>query len=503
MKVNFLPGEYWYGTCVKYGMAMPLHEKSEIELDFTRNWTPNQAMPLLLSTRGRSVWRDTGFAVTVRHGVMTVPDDAVLEAGFGNLKGAYLHAVEKYFPFCKEPPAEELFRRVIYNTWIELLFSQNQKDIMDYANKIVESGMPQGVLMIDDGWAESYGDWRFHSGKFPEAEKMLDELHRKGFQVMLWVCPFVSSDTEAYRDARDRNILIKTRDGETYITKWWNGYSAVLDLSNEDAAEWLELQLARLMKAGVDGFKFDGGDSICYTEDMVTIGNTSPDEQSRLWAEFGSRYSFNEYRATVKAGGMGLLQRLCDKEHSWGKEGAASLIPDMLLQGITGHPYGCPDMIGGGEYLNFKEASAGGLDEELFVRHCEIACLMPAIQFSAAPFRILNHENFEAVMESLRLRETFLPVIWEEVCRAAETGEPVIRYMVYEFPEEQAALVTDQFMLGSRFLIAPVYRKGQKGRKVYLPEGEWKLKERVLHGEKKQIWVESSYGQPLVFERLK
>ena len=49
-----------------------------------------------------------------------------------------------------------------------------------------------------------------------------------------------------------------------------------------------------------------------------------------------------------------IMQRLWDKAHSWGEEGVLSLTSDVLLQGITGHPYYRPDMIGGGEYLNFQ-----------------------------------------------------------------------------------------------------------------------------------------------------
>lgn len=98
---------------------------------------------------------------------------------------------------------------------------------------------------------------------------------------------------------------------------------------------------------GVDGFKFDAGDSMYYRDDNVTFGRVTPDEQSRLWAEFGEQYPYNEYRASFRAGGYALLQRLCDKDHSWGENGIASLIPDTLLQGITGHAYGCPDMIAG------------------------------------------------------------------------------------------------------------------------------------------------------------
>jgi len=38
------------------------------------------------------------------------------------------------------------------------------------------------------------------------------------------------------------------------------------------------------------------------------------------------------------------------------------LIPDMLVLGLIGHPYGCPDLIGGGEISSFIDKSI--LDEE-------------------------------------------------------------------------------------------------------------------------------------------
>ena len=356
--------------------------------------------------------------------------------------------------------------------------------------------------MIDDGWAECYGDWRFHSGKFPHPEQMIEKLHGMGYQVMVWVCPYVSPDSLKYREARDQGILIRTPEGEPYIAKWWNGYSAVLDFSNPKAVQWLKCQLDALTDMGVDGFKFDAGDSMYYRDDNVTFGRVTPDEQSRLWAEFGEQYPYNEYRASFRAGGYALLQRLCDKDHSWGENGIASLIPDTLLQGITGHAYGCPDMIGGGEYLNFQNMEKAGLDEELFVRHCEIACLMPAMQFSAAPFRILSRKNFACILKSIEVRKKFLPYIMEELRKTSVTGEPLIRYLAYEFPEEHVENVTDQFMLGGKYLVSPVYEKGKTGRSLYLPKGKWYDRGRVWTSQGETIYCESERGIPIAFERI-
>lgn len=493
--------EYWYGGCVKYGMSMPYSAEENRILDLTSNPTPNQDMPLWLSTKGRSLWSEKGFKVKFGGGKIAVPDDVILEDHGKNLKDAYLGAMRKHFPFQHTMPAKELFEKVIYNTWIELTFYQSQDAVMNYAENILQSGLPAGVLMIDDGWSEYYGEWSFHSGKFPDPKRMIDVLHGMGFKVMVWVCPYIAADTVRFREARDLDILIKDHKGKPFIAEWWNGFSAVLDFSNPKTEQWMSRQLDALCDLGIDGFKFDAGDSIYYRDDNQTYGYVSPDEQSRLWARFGEKYPYNEYRVTFKAGGYALLQRLCDKEHAWGDNGIASLVPDILLQGITGHPYGCPDMIGGGEYLNFQEMSDGKLDEELFVRHCEIACLMPAIQFSAAPYRVLNNKNFSAIKNSIEVRKQFLPYITELLESTLKTGEPIVRYMSYEFPEEPVEQILDQFMLGSQYLVAPVIEKGKTGRYVYLPRGIWKKDGIEIESVGEKGYFDSDFGIPLIFER--
>ena len=51
-----------------------------------------------------------------------------------------------------------------------------------------------------------------------------------------------------------------------------------------------------------------------------------------------------------------------------------------------------------------------------------------------------------------------------------------MRFMEYEFPHQGLEKVTDQFMLGSKFLVAPVLEQGKTARDVYIPEGKWKGK---------------------------
>ncbi|URN95388.1 MAG: glycoside hydrolase family 31 protein [Candidatus Pristimantibacillus lignocellulolyticus] len=480
MIIQMLDEEYWYGGCVSQGNRMPVGVEDKIQFVFDQNPTPNQTMPLFISSKGRYLWRETGFTIDFNEGIISCPDDLLLASGYESLRGAYQAAMKAHFPFKDIKLSEKLFVEPIFNSWIELTFNQNEKDLLQYAKNIVANGFKPGVLMIDDGWSEYYGNWSFHSGKFPNEKAFIQELKGMGFEVMLWVCPFITPDTVAYRETKKLDLLVKTPNGTPYICEWWNGHSAVLDFSNPEAVEWFDRQMQQLQNLGIDGFKFDAGDSCYYREDNVTHGNVTPDIHSSLWASYGTKYELNEYRVTFKSGGFSLFQRLCDKEHSWGEKGIKALIPDSLLQGITGHPFSCPDMVGGGEYLNFAELEENGLDQELFSRHSEIACLMPSIQFSAAPWRVLSAQYLEKIHDQLRLRTHYLPQLKLALNEAVKQGEPVIRYMEYQFPGEGLETVTDQFMLGNTLLVAPLYEKGSINRVVAVPKGIWKFGQEII-----------------------
>lgn len=489
MRFQLLPSEYWYGGCATWGIKMPLNSQSREKLSFTPNLTPNQGMPLLLSNKGRVLWLGKTSEICFQEGTVECEEGAELWQSGNTLRSAYLGAMERYFPFSGKAPAARLFEAPIFNTWIELTFHQSQKAILEYAHRIVENGFAPGVLMIDDGWSESYGDWRFHSGRFPDAPGMLRELHELGFQVMLWVCPYVTPDTMAYREAKNTRALLEKKNGVTRLAEWWNGFSAMVDLSREEGHRWLDQQLQKLLELGVDGFKFDGGDPVYYVESDEEKDGAFANELCRLWSEFGKKYPYNEYRTSWKAAGLPLMQRLCDKQHSWGEHGLAALVPDALAQGITGYPFCCADMVGGGEYLNFWE-NADRLDGELFVRHSAVSCLMPAIQFSAAPWRVLSKEENQRIHSQLALRHRYWKELWQAMEHCQKTGEPVVRYMEYEFPNKGLETVRDQFMVGSRLLAAPLLEKGVWSRKVYVPAGVWQYGETTIQSQGE--WMEFS-----------
>lgn len=113
------------------------------------------------------------------------------------------------------------------------------------------------------------------------------------------------------------------------------------------------------------------------------------------------------------------------------------------------------------------------LDPELFVRYAQCSALFPMMQFSAAPWRLLDEEHLGYCVEAAKLHARF----GEEILQLAEAsshfGEPMLRHMAYQYPDDGFETATDQFMLGSSVLVAPVVTKGARSRRVAFPAGTW------------------------------
>lgn len=479
-RVMIEPGEKWFGAVVTESDVMPFTDG--YSFDLRGNTGGNQAAPLLLSTNGRFIWSEKPFSFQFRKGYLQISawtDSIYVEKTGKTLSDAYRQASRKYFPASGKMPDSILFTHPQYNTWIELLYNQNQKDILKYAHDILSNGFPPGVLMIDDNWGTYYGKFEFRKDRFPDPAAMVNELHQLGFKVMLWVCPFVSPDGEVFRELAQKKLLLMERkeihspDGsattEPAIIRWWNGYSAVMDFSNPDAVSWYGKQLTGLAdRFGIDGFKFDAGDPEFYPTTSIPFKKVSANEQCELWGLFGLQYSLNEYRAMWKRGGQPLAERLRDKTHSW--EDLQKLIPHITTSGLLGYAFACPDMIGGGEFGSFIRKDK--LDQDLIVRSAQCSALMPMMQFSVAPWRVLDDRHLKAVHESVELREKFVPYILRLANNSAMTGIPIVRKMEFVFPHQGFEACKDEFMLGDSILVAPVITKGTK-RLVLFPKGKW------------------------------
>ena len=486
MQIPILPGELWWGGHVSLGHEMPYDKRTGRTIRLEGNTEGNQSQPVFLSSKGRMLSGAEPFTAKFEGGQISIEEDSagvVLESPGSSLRDAHAAFVRAHCRFDGTMPERGLFAKPQFNTWIELTYDQREERILQYAEGIVRAGYEPGVLMIDDNWQEDYGVWEFSPARFRDPAGMVRRLHDLGFVVLLWVCPFVSPDSVTARELSKAGFLIRdggngdkvlwsVTDRYPAIVRWWNGASAVLDLGNPDAAAWFRSQLDRLRSVyGVDGFKFDAGDAEFYRGPLAFFQeNWGPNDHTRAFAALAAEYPWSELRACWKLGGYPVAQRLRDKLHRW--EDLRLLIPQMGILGLLGHPFACPDLIGGGEYQSFLGRES--LDQELVVRWAQCSALMPMMQFSAAPWRALDSTHAALCLEAARLHERFAPRILELAHHAAQTGEPILRLLAWQYPDmPQAAAATDQFLLGPDILVAPALEASMRNRRVVLPPGSW------------------------------
>lgn len=510
-EIKMLEGEYFWGGSSNDGGFAPYNKETELTRRF-KKWASNQTMPMYLSNKGRCIWSENPFNCEIKDGTFFIDGEDVTVESFGStLKDAYLGAMKKYFPPCGDLLEEDFFKKVQYNTWMQFTYDQTDKNILSYAKSIIENGFKPGILTIDEGWQKSYGDWTFDDAKFPNPKETIDELHKMGFKVMLWIVPYVSPNglwfvRHSAPHFCKENHFLRTKDGEIAVIKWWNGMSAILDFTKQCDRDLLDSQLKKLMDDyGVDGFKFDGGSLEDYTWDNPINGEANedftPTERNIAWNDFGTKYRYHEYKDTFKGGGKRSIQRLRDKRHSWQNDGLNSLIPNAIVQGLLGHPFICPDMVGGGEWLD--RALGTMVDDELFVRMAQCSALFPMMQFSWAPWESVDEEHMALIKAAHDLHNDSADRILKLVDDAVKTGEPILRPLEYNYPHCGYELVKDTFMLDEDLLVAPVINKGETVRKIQLPEGKWRGFDGKEYEGGKEISLPVTLADLPYFEKIK
>ena len=498
---KFLKNEFWYVGVVNDGYQFPLNENSTYNIDFSTNDTFNQIMPMALSSKGRFIYVDRGTLKFEKGEIRVFGKEIDYGEGYENLKGAYCKVRDKYFNISKIP---EIMKKIQfqYCTWMALKTNQNQKGILDYAQSIIESGYPSGLLIIDDSWQQALGDWDFNE-RFENPKEMVERLHQQGFKVSLWIAPYISPSAKAFNEAYKNGLLLTNEDGSYFEANSWLGKSAVFDMCNPNTVAYFTKLLDGLCdKYGIDGFKFDGGD-----EAFIRGANTDCVKQNEIWCSF-YKCDIVECRSAYKMGGAPVIQRLADKAHQWNVEevhdlsiqeepfiryGLSSVIPDALIQGLCGYYYTCPDMVGGG--LSTTLGDDTFIDEELVIRNCQTEVLMPYVQFSY-PFWSNNPMIHKSFLECFSVRAKLQSLIDKCFDDVLKTGEPMLRLMEYQFPNQGFEAITDQFMLGEDVLIAPVCKQGAVERKIQFPQGKWKR----LNSN--QVYTAGTYTVTAVIDEL-
>ncbi len=146
-------------------------------------------------------------------------------------------------------------------------------------------------------------------------------------------------------------------------------------------------------------------------------------------------------------------------------------IPTFIGSGLSGYNYASSDVDG-----------IFGGSGSTYVRDLQWKTFIPVTYCMSGWASADKHPwNYGSTITNinrnyLKLKMRLTPYLYTYCNQAYETGTPVVRAMVLEFPDDPVNLdktTQYQFMSGEWLLVAPVYKPAMERDSIYFPAGKW------------------------------
>jgi len=318
--------------------------------------------------------------------------------------------------------------------------------------------------------------------------------------VSIW--PQVSVESENYERFRSDNLLVRSERGlDLHMS--FGGPSAFLDVTNAEARSTMwDIVRRNYHDAGVRLFWLDEAEPEYGVYDFdnfryrlgsnVQVGNIYPQHFARAFFDGqtgdGQQQVVNLLR-TAWAGSQryGALVWSGDIQSTFAA--LRSQITAGIHMGVAGIPWFTTD-IGG-----FHGGRTDDPDfRELLIRWFQFGTFCPVMRLHGdrvpsadvyaadgsrrSPTGAANEvwsygaDVYGVLERYLHLREALRPYTRDTMRDAHTNGQPVMRGLFHEFPDDpQSWVIADQYLFGRDLLVAPVVQAGARRRRVYLPAG--------------------------------
>ena len=379
----------------------------------------------------------------------------------------------------------------------------NQEQLLAVAREHKRRGLPIDVIVADFFHWPKMGDFRFEDEFWPDPSAMVAELRELGIELMVSVWPQISLESENYVEMKRRNLLVRSERGID-VQMAFGGPSTFFDATDPRAREfvwnacarnygthgvrlfWLDEAEPEYGVYDFDNYRYRAGTSL-------QVGNLYPQAYSRGFYEgqrgAGQTDIVNLVRAAW-AGSQRFGALVWSGDISSTFDHLRRQITAGLQMGIAGIPWFTTDIggFGGGDATEPEF-------RELLTRWFQFGAFSPVMRLhgdrvpaepvvasdgtarmpSGAPNELwsFGDETYRVLKKYVDLRELMRPYLREVMRDAHKNGQPVMRALFHEFPDDEGAwTVSDQYLLGRDLLVAPVVEAGARARRVYLPEGE-------------------------------
>ena len=393
--------------------------------------------------------------------------------------------------------------------------------------KIRAAGVRVSALWCED-WvglrnttfgARLFWDWQANETRYPNLRQRIAELNDDGIKFLGYVNPYLCVDGPLFQVAETAGYFALNDKGHTAIVDFGEFDCGILDFTNPEAAAWFAEEVIgrNMLDYGLSGWMADFGE---YLPIEVHLANGIDARKMHnpwpvLWAEVNaraveSRGMTGEALYFMRAGFTG-VQKYCpliwagDQSVDFSRhDGLVTVMSGALSCGLLGNAYHHSD-IGGYTSLFGNLRSS-----ELLMRWSEMAAFTPVMRSHEGnrPTQNLQlDQDPEVLAHFARMTQIYVhlaPYLRLLSDEAFERGTPVQRPLFLHAEHDLATYaIQDQYFYGPDLLVAPVWKKGENTRPVYLPSGDYWV--HVWSGDTleggREMTAPAPLGQPPIFYR--
>ncbi|HVS54607.1 MAG TPA: TIM-barrel domain-containing protein [Opitutaceae bacterium] len=387
---------------------------------------------------------------------------------------------------------------------------EKAQESLDVVNEYRQRGLPFDNIVQDwQYWPrDAWGSHAFDPERFPDPDAWIKAIHAQHAHVMISVWGKFYPGTANF-DAMQKGGYLYQPDLVEGAKDWIGFPFTFYDAFNREGGKlfWQQIDAA-LFRRGIDAWWMDATEpdlisspptlermrSHMHPTALGTASrvlNASSLENSRNVYE-GQRASAPDQRVFILTrSGFAGIQRFAtatwsgDVTSTW--TALAKQIPAGLGFSLSGVPWWTTDSGGYTMQAKFsaKTPTPEALDEwrELNARWFQFATFCPLTRLHGElqprepwTFGGDDHPAYRAIAKFDRLRYRLLPYLYSIAAAATHDDGTMMRPLVMDFPADaKARTLTDEYLFGPAFLVAPVTQYQARSRAVYLPDtrGGW------------------------------
>jgi alpha-glucosidase (family GH31 glycosyl hydrolase) len=322
-----------------------------------------------------------------------------------------------------------------FEPWIWEDNKNTQQAVLKLVKDYLDKGIPVGTIIIDSPWETAYNSFDWDKDRYPQPQKMIDELHQHGVRVVMWITGAMnrtSKDTPQDKPSAYDDVIRKgwvVNQGKEF--HWWKGKGVHIDFTNKKACDWFGTQMDKLMKMGVDGWKVDEAEqyladplqatsigAIKKAEFKLYYYGAIADQTKKLNPEsliLARPFSASINKGTALWGG--------DYSGDWG--GLRSQMHRLYTAAQGGYSAICVEI---GGFLGAKPT------KKTLIRYAQFGALMPVMNNGGSNGGLSNHlpwwhdeQTANIYRYYATLHSELVPYIFSYSVESNLKGEPIVR----------------------------------------------------------------------------